>query len=185
MQLNFHQHPFITPPSYLGKPVTTTCHRGDQGDCVSGCLFFSQKFPFGSEEAVVGMEIQVSGRYQGSHFTMFLDLDKETIESIETAFKKRLKSMSTDRCYQAWLETLIPHTQPRPSEKAFLIILQGFGDQYECSPMKDTYPNVRAPKFDRGFWTERWPTLEEAQSMVASLDSAVFGVPAKWHYHGN
>lgn len=188
MSINFQQYPWITPPDYLGEPVRSTCNRSTKGDCVSGCLFFSSVFGRLFNNDVISLEIRVSGYYNGKHYTVndpHLKLDGGTVKELSEAFKKAVSHRCDDRSYKMWLKTLVPHTEPRPSDEAFLGILQGFGEEYDCKYVKENYTNVYSPKFDRAFWFERWPTLEEAKSLAFLSDNVVFGVPSKNHYHGN
>lgn len=171
------------PSGYLGKG-RNTCGSVGNRDCRTGCIFFSSTIP--SEEDIIE-SVSAKIRYTVNGVTKsFVCGNPEFREVSLSLIREYERENTTDLTYKEWLVTLKPHTEPKPSGKSFLGILQGFGDYYECK-CEPAYGflNRRSPNFKKGFWFERWPTEREVRSMKRNFDKFAFGVPSKPHCHGN
>ena len=84
-----------------------------------------------------------------------------------------------------WLVDLKKSTEKRPSEKHFLIVFSGIKG-YESRTIKvSSSPNPQFPAYADAWWTDRWPTHEEAIILKILHGEFSFGKPPSFHVHGN
>ena len=84
-----------------------------------------------------------------------------------------------------WLLDLKGSDQERPSDDHFLIIVRGVHGYESRSEKAWITPNPQAPEWLYPWWTDRWPTVEEAQYLKAKHPKMWFGKPPTAHRHGN
>ena len=182
--LDFHSCAYPDPPAYLGKPQKSACGY-HQKSCLTGCYFHSKTIPSGSKVEILSMSIKytVDGVEKTcGYFPEGLDYHNIT----ESVRELECMGSTSEAVYKDWLKILVPHTEPRPSEKHFLGVVHGFGSYYKCDTQDYDSYNPHASMFISAFWFERWPIQKEVESMKRSLgEGFYFGIPPKHNLHGN
>ena len=187
-----YSHPDI--PEYLGES-----QQFSYEDCTTGCMFFSsemsklQDFKFeceneisintGTIEYTIGntkRKIWLGGVDENSVVEMIIkQIGYFKIQ--EELISQKYPDVTASTCKE-WLDTLVPHTESRPSDSHFMGVIHGLGDAYECKVSENSTGHMcNTSQIYRGFWFERWPTKVEILSMMIISKSFCFGVPSKLH----
>lgn len=97
-----------------------------------------------------------------------------------------------DQSQNKWVDELQFYTEDRPSKDHFLIVFGGLegkkikGKNFRSKTDRfSTSPNAQTPVFLEAWWTDRWPTHEEAIIMKEKYGDFSMGKPPQLHCHGN
>lgn len=203
--IDFQKYKHPEAEEYLGDPIKSTCGYSYDSGCVTGYLFGSNFLKKCESFCMPQIKIRkgsVDIRFSMGEFEMCEHFEEsgesEKIwekvlrelyvnEYSETLYRTFLlkKYPEVGDTYKVWLKTFIPSCKERPSEKHFLVIVRGLLEVYECDLIKFKSYNPSAPKYDRAYWCERWPTKDEVASMILHFRDFYFGVPPEGHLHGN
>ena len=178
----FSRFDYPTPPSYLGETKSTTCGYS-YDHCRTGMMVYSERFA-----AFPVKDVFLSRLYTTLFcFKHHPILNRMGDEKRIIASYLKHATLSLENC--RWLEKLVKlskNRDNRPSETHFPIVL--WGDQmgkFKCNTARYTSRNPQTPVPLEAWWTNRWPTHEEAMILKEHFGNFIMGKPQKIHLHGN
>lgn len=181
--ITFSRFDYPTPPTYLGFITISVCGYY-YNHCRSGILVKSRNF----------LKFPVKETLRSRVYTMLLCFEHHPRLNRLGDEKRMIASYLASPCTLEdcrWLQDLVKlskNRDNRPSETHFPIVFWGCDSRlgkYVTKTDRFASYNPQAPIPLEAWWTNRWPSHEEAMILEKYFGGFSMGKPPKVHLHGN